>query len=170
MAFKNGILFPIKLSSDFNLKNDPEISFFSLYIRRKAIIQNKIVAHYQNGKMFKGSTNDFFPTKDPFHFVPSNTLPESKPLKLLTTDLKGLFFIKDFGGNPDYNEKKEFDPTKQLFGRKIKVVFKDGELILGTTNGYQKDRPGFFVVPADPNSDNERCFVVAAATREVSLI
>ena len=134
------------------------------------MIQNKIVAHYQNGKMFKGSTNDFFPTKNLFHFVPLDALPGSKPLELLTTDLKGLFFVKDFGGKPDYNEKKAFDPAKQLFGRKIKVVFKDGELILGTTNGYQQERSGFFVVPADPNSNNERCFVVAAATREVSLI
>jgi hypothetical protein len=80
-----------------------------------------------------------------------------------------LFFVKDFNGNPDYHEKKELDFTKPLVGRKIKIFFKDGELMVGTTNGYQKDNPGFFVIPADANSNNERCFVVTAATAEVSL-
>jgi len=132
--------------------------------------QNKIVAHYQNGQLFKGTANDFFPNKDIFHFVPMDAPPGSKPLELRTTSLKGLFFVKDYLGNPDYHEKKEFDPSKPVVGRKIKVLFKDGELMVGTTNGYQRDRPGFFVIPADPNSNNERCFVVASATTEVSLI
>lgn len=41
---------------------------------------------------------------------------------------------------------------------------------VGTTQGYQAGRPGFFVVPADKGSNNERCFVVTAATAEVSLL
>ena len=49
-------------------------------------------------------------------------------------------------------------------------TFKDGEELLGTTQGYQPDRPGFFVIPADPESNNERCYVVASATEEVSFV
>ena len=114
----------------------------------------------------KGSANDFFPGKDLFHLAPIDAPRENKPLELLTTGLKGLFFVKDFGGNPDYRETKEFDTTKPLVGRKIKVIFKDGELMVGTTNGYQQDRTGFFVIPADANSNNERCFVVTAGLRK----
>lgn len=47
------------------------------------------------------------------------------------------------------------------------VLFKDGETILGTTQGYQSGRPGFFVVPPDPESNNERCFVISRATQEI---
>ena len=36
-----------------------------------------------------------------------------------------------------------------------------------TTQGYQPDRPGFFVVPVDPKSNNDRCFVVMAAVKAV---
>lgn len=134
------------------------------------MIQNKIVVRYQDGRLLKGITNDFFPNKDLFHLVPMDAPPGSKPLELRTTDLKAVFFVKGFGGNPDYNDKKEFDPAKSSVGRKIRVVFKDGELMVGTTNGYQPDRPGFFVMPADTNSNTERCFVVISATQEVSLI
>jgi hypothetical protein len=32
-------------------------------------------------------------------------------------------------------------------GRMIKVVFKDGEVLAGTTTGYQPGRPGFSLCP-----------------------
>jgi hypothetical protein len=91
-------------------------------------------------------------------------------LELRAAELKAVFFVKDFGGNSDYNDKKEFDPAKAPLGRKIKVVFKDGELMVGTTHGYQPNRPGFFIVPADNQSNIERCFVVTSATQNISFI
>jgi hypothetical protein len=134
------------------------------------MIQNKIVVRYQDGRLLKGITNDFFPNKNLFHLVLMDSPPGSNPLELHTVDLKAVFFVKEFSGKLNYDDKKEFDPTKPSVGRKIRVVFKDGELLVGTTNGYQPDRPGFFVVPADANSNIERCFVITSATQEVSLI
>jgi hypothetical protein len=96
--------------------------------------------------------------------------PGRKLLELRTTGLKGLFFVKEFGGNPNYNEKKEFDSQKLLVGRKIRVVLKDGELMIGTTDRYPQDCPGFLVVPADTNSNNECCFVVTSAIQKISSI
>jgi hypothetical protein len=55
-------------------------------------------------------------------------------------------------------------------GRKVEVIFKDGEALVGSTQGYQADRPGFFMVPADPQSNNERIFVVAKAVQKVSFL
>jgi hypothetical protein len=134
------------------------------------MIQNKIVVRYMDGQLLKGVTNDFFPNKDVFHLIPTEAPQGSKSLELSTTNLKAIFFVKGYGGNPDYDDKKEFDPNKSTVGRKIKVLFKDGELMVGTTNGYQPGRPGFFVVPADPNSNIDRCYVLASATQEVSFI
>ncbi len=42
--------------------------------------------------------------------------------------------------------------------------------MVGTTQGYDRSRPGFFVIPVDTSGNNERCFVVAAAAQEVSFI
>ncbi len=134
------------------------------------MIQDKIVAHYQDGRLLKGVTSNFVPNKDFFHFVPMDSPPGNKLTELRTAGLKGLFFVKEFDGNPNYNEKKEFDSPKLSVGRKIKVLFTDGELMVGTIEGYTQDSPGFFVVPADVNSNNECCFVYKSATQQFSLI
>ena len=130
---------------------------------------NKVVARYADGRIVKGVTGDFSPAKDAFHVIPESPAT-SKPMGIRTSELKALFFVKDFSGDPQYNERKEFNPSRPPVGRKIRVLFKNGELLVGTTNGYQPGRPGFFVVPADPGSNNERCYVVSAATQEVAFM
>jgi hypothetical protein len=130
---------------------------------------NKVVARFADGRMLKGMTADFFPNKDFFH-VSVSTGAGSESVEIRTNDLKALFFVKTFAGDPDYAERKSFDPSRPPAGRRIKVAFKDGEILVGTTQGYQPGRPGFFLEPADPDSNNERCYVVASATQEISFI
>ncbi|MFA5072654.1 MAG: hypothetical protein WC539_01950 [Nitrospirota bacterium] len=134
------------------------------------MIQNKIVVHYQDGKILKGFTSDFMPTKNILHLAPVDAEPNSKPLSVMIQNLKAVFFVKDFVGNPAYHEKKEFEPSKTLVGRKIRVVFKDNEVLVGTTQGYQPGRPGFFVFPLDPQSNNDRCYVVSPCTKTVTFM
>ena len=129
---------------------------------------NKVVARFADGRLLKGMTADFFPNKDLFHVSDAFAEPGAEPVEVRAQDLKALFFVKDFAGNPGYQEAKEF--VRPPVGRAIRVVFKDGEVLVGTTQGYQPGRPGFFLEPADPDSNNERCFVVSAATQEISFI
>lgn len=131
---------------------------------------NKIVVHYQDGRILKGTTGDFFPNKERFHVNQIDAPVGSKPAEVTISQLKAIFFVKDYKGQPEREDKQEFDPSKPPMGRKIRVRFTDGEEILGTTQGYQAGRSGFFLIPADPDSNNERCFVVAAATQEVALV
>lgn len=134
------------------------------------IPSNKVVIRHCDGRVEKGITNDFFPNKEIFHLTPWGAPPGSPTREISVSDLKAVFFVKDFAGNPNYHDKKEFDPSKPVVGRKVQVFFKDGELMIGTTSGYQPNRPGFFVSPADPNSNTERCFVVMKSTREVKMM
>lgn len=121
--------------------------------------------------MVKGSTSDFVPAKEFFHVAPADADKGTKPTLVQVKDLKAIFFVKDFAGRPDYTPKNEFEDVKASQGRKIKVVFADGETIVGTTQGYQPGRPGFFMVPADQADNNiERCYVVSAATTEITLL
>jgi hypothetical protein len=131
---------------------------------------NKVVARYQDGQILKGMTNDFLPTKNDFHLFLDGAPPGSKPVLVRVTDLKGVFFVKDYAGDPKHQESNTFSASGKVTGRKIRVLFKDGEALVGTTQGYDRSRPGFFVVPADAESNNERVFVVAAATQEVSFL
>ena len=131
---------------------------------------NKIVARFVDGRIVKGSTNDFLATKQTFHVAVFGTPPGSKPSLVQLNELKALFFVKDLNGRPEHQARQEFDPARPVLGRKIRVIFNDGEVLLGTTQGYQPGRPGFFMIPADPDSNIERCFVVATATHEISLL
>jgi hypothetical protein len=133
-------------------------------------MQNKIVVRYQDGRVLKGTSVDFMPNKDLFHIVPLDAPLGNKPQEIHARELKAVFFVKDYNGNAQYRERNEFSPDRRVAGRKIKVVFKDEELLVGTTQGYQPDRPGFFVFPADTQSNNERCYVVSTAAKEVSLL
>ena len=133
-------------------------------------MNNKVVARFADGRVVKGSTSDFVPTKDVFHVAVVGAAPGTKPVQIQTKDLKAVFFVRDFVGRAEYQPRQEFDTGRPSAGRKIKIVFKDGEVLVGTTNGYQPNRPGLFMQPADPESNIERCYVVAAATREITLL
>ena len=131
---------------------------------------NKVVARFRDGSMVKGVTSNFLPAKDRFHVSVAAAPAGSKPVEIELKDLKALFFVKDFAGNPQHAEQKEHDPDHPPVGRRIRVAFKDGEELVGTTQGYQPGRPGFFLVPADAGSNIERCYVVSASTREIAFL
>jgi len=134
------------------------------------MIQNKIVVRYQDGKILKGQTNDFMPARPTFHISLIDTLPGTAPTEVQIADVKAVFFVKDHAGNREHKNVQQFPEGKSSGGRKIKVEFKDGEVLMGTTQGYDPKRPGFFIVPADTNSNNDRCFVIASATQNVSFV
>lgn len=127
-----------------------------------------VVAHYRDGRIVKGVTNDFLPAKERFHLLPAGSRPGTAPIEVLVSELKAVFFVFDLAGSPDRQKSNEFD--RPLPGRKIRVVFADGEVLTGTTNGYNPGRSGFVLFPADSASNNERCYVVSAATREIAFL
>ncbi len=131
---------------------------------------NKIVARFRDGRVLKGSTSNFVPTKDTFHVAQVGAEPGTTSVLVQVKDLKAIFFVKDFVGHPEYHSTNEFEGTPAATSRRIKVVFFDNEVLAGTTQGYQPGRPGFFMVPADQGTNIERCYVVAAATTEITLL
>jgi hypothetical protein len=131
---------------------------------------NKVVARYVNGEMVKGVTADFFPGRETFHVSVVPAAPGTDTVEIRMKDLKAIFFVKDFTGNPHHARNQEFDASRLSVGHRIKVVFKDGEVFVGTTQGYRPGRQGFFVVPADPDLNTERCYVMSSATQAVSFL
>ena len=128
-------------------------------------MKNKVVLHIVGGEIRKGTTDDFFPNKDIFHFTNNDGGATSK---ISLQNLKAVFFVKSFEGNRTYQERDDLERTG--FGKKIEVIFKDGEMLRGYTQGYAPNRPGFFLFPLDPESNNERVFVVNAATSDVRFL
>ena len=124
---------------------------------------NRVVAHFNDGLTLRGTTIDFSPTRRTFHITDNGATYEIE-----LTKLKALFFVRDFDGNAAYNERKGFF-ARQNYGKKCMVEFKDGEVMFGYTLTYTSQGLGFFVFPGDPQSNNEKVFVVHASTASVKL-
>jgi hypothetical protein len=125
-----------------------------------------VVAGYKDGRRVKGVTLDFLPTREAFHVQ----IEEGDVIEVLVRELKSVFFVRDLVGNSEVRHRNAFDPTAALSGRRIRVVYYDGEELVGTTQGYSAERHGFFVQPADKRSNNQRIFVVASAATQIHLL
>lgn len=125
--------------------------------------ENRVVARFLDGLTLHGTTIDFSPMRRTFRITDAGATYE-----IDITKLKALFFVRDFEGNAAYNEKKGFF-ARQNHGKKVMVDFKDGEVVFGYTLAYSSQGLGFFLFPGDPESNNEKMFVVHAATRSVRL-
>jgi hypothetical protein len=130
----------------------------------------KVVVHFADHRIIKGFTQDFFPNKHLFHLYPENPAGPGDSVEIMIKDLKAIFFVRDFQGNAHYRERKEFQETDQLQGRKVAVTFFDGEVIVGSTLGYDPNRPGFFLFPVDPQSNNLRVFCISKAVKDVRYL
>ena len=139
----------------------------AILFKGNAMEQVKVVIRYADGKIVKGYTNDFFPKKPAFHV---GSGPSDKGILVSIQDLKAIFFVQDFAGNPGYDENKDFQEGRSVQGRKVKVAFKDGEELTGAVLGYDPNRPGFFMLPPDEKSNNLRVFVVSAAVKDVAYL
>ena len=129
----------------------------------------KVVAHYLNGELIKGFTQDFSPNKPLFHIYP-NAKSSGEGTKVLMKDLKAVFFVKDFAGDSQYNERKHFGDGENVAGKKLEVLFADDELLVGSTLGYDPSRQGFFLFPADSKANNIRVYSVASTLKKVHFL
>ena len=132
--------------------------------------ENRVVAHFLGGKLSKGYTYDFSQNKDSFHVSPSADMAEEGAL-IFHDDLKALFFVKTFEGNPAYEDPiYSEEDIKHIVGMKLKIEFKDGEVMYATTYGYSPARKGFFVYPIDKECNNRKVYVITASTTSVEII
>lgn len=126
----------------------------------------RVVAHFLDGRILKGTTQDFFPNRVSFHLQSMDGAPT---VDVQCKTLKALFFVKDYAGNAQRRDLRGFlaAPGETAQGKKLAVRFKDGELLCGYSLSYLPDREGFFMFPSDASSNNLRIYVLAAAAIEV---
>jgi hypothetical protein len=126
----------------------------------------RVVVRYSNGQTLKGTTGDFRPASPRFHLIPANGAPV---VEVRIDQLKAVFFVRDFQGTAERTKLRGFltAPPETSRGKKVAVLFRDGELVCGYTLTFSPDRAGFFMFPADIASNNLRIYVVTAAAAEV---
>jgi len=128
---------------------------------------NRVVVHFTDGRLLKGTTIDFNIMQPKFHVSPGGTGPT---VEVLCSNMKALFFVKSLEGRPrPAPAQRGFDAPRSLNaqGKKVAILFKDGELLCGYTLTFVPGRNGFFMFPADADTNNLRVYVVNASTAEV---
>lgn len=130
-------------------------------------MEDKVVAHFKDGRTQRGYTQDFRPDAGSFHLLPSEGGGIPTTIKL--DDLKALFYVKDYG-----SARRQVDRTKRFGtpapqGQKTIVEFKDGERIWGFAEEYSTNSLGFFFMPADPQENNTRIFIVNSSVKQIQF-
>ena len=78
--------------------------------------------------------------------------------------------VGDFAGCPLYKERKKYVEGEKPSGQKVEVTFIDGEVLVGSTLGYDAKRQGFFIFLADPKSNNIRVYAVCSAVEKARYL
>ena len=140
---------------------------------------DRSVVRFNDGSLLKGYVKDFSP------YSREITLEEAKTgeiRKLMTDNVKAVFFVKSFEGDIDYREKKSYGMRKPT-GKRAFVKFKDGECFVGFLDGkvpWEKGffltrkarakRKGFFLLPADEDANNIKVFVISTSVDDVTIV
>lgn len=128
---------------------------------------NRAVVAFLDGRRLKGYLLNFSALKENFRLFHNEPGKDQAGSDILLRDLKAIFFVKDFSGNPEAKEIPSGDAPRH--GRKIVVTFRDGEELSGMTEGYNAQKPGFFMFPLAANSNNLRIFVINKNVRHVKM-
>lgn len=131
----------------------------------------KVVVHFNDGALTKGFFDDAQGVVRHAFESGEGTLPSNLvDLKLqaggaATVDLgkaKAVFFVKTFEGRTDYNEIKFFQASPAIAGLWVRVRYADSEICEGIVHNSLDfiRKPGFFMKPPDPQSNNRMVYVV----------
>lgn len=135
-------------------------------------VQNLVVARYRDGKIIRGVTHDFGPQKKVFHVSTvekHGRTVDGKVYEISLSELKAVFFVKSLEGRQGPPSLKGLleEKTEAPGLIKMRIIFLDGEILVGTTHGYTPEREGFFVAPLEQDSNNLRIFVISSAVKKV---
>jgi hypothetical protein len=97
---------------------------------------------------------------------------EGRKVVVPLPEIKGVFFVRDFDGNPQRSERKLFQSRPRLAGLWVQMTFKDKEVLEGLlpSNLVELSPEGFLVTPADLYSNNLKVFVPRTALEKIDVL
>jgi len=134
----------------------------------------RLVAHFKDGQISKGFSRDFDPGRESFHLEKRRAgIIASVQIRL--EDLKALFQVKTWGRKDKHLGRPhgfpEGNANRPAEGTYVKTVaeFFDGERICGFTRDYTPDHTGFYLIPADPEDNNRRIYVLKSSLVNIQI-
>jgi hypothetical protein len=128
---------------------------------------NRVVVALLDGTRVKGFVYSFSAREPHFTLYPSEKRDDSYARFVEIAECKAIFFVRSHEGNREARDrsrkeeaKAEAKPEARVRGQKMRIVFRDGEELLASSEAYSPARQGFFAYPLDPKSNNQRIYVV----------
>ena len=119
-------------------------------VAAKARTGRKLVVHYKDKTIIKGTTYKLDLQTLGFYLVPLELVDGKDRVQVNFSDLKAIHFVRDFEGNTD---SAEFEQEFPLEGQDVRVAFRDGEIVEGhTMHRFDPACRHFFMIPKDGNS------------------
>ena len=87
-------------------------------------------------------------------------------------DTKGVYFVRDFDGDVENKQKKNFASRPKQLGLWIRLNFRDGDMLEGVVenNMLLMNDAGITITPPEPNSFAQRVFVPRSALSDVTVV
>jgi hypothetical protein len=129
---------------------------------------NAIVARFADGRTVKGMSLSVAPERPTCHIRTA----EGSMVEVVMRDLKALFFVKSLEGDAKRNDAQQPDAADpRLRGAKlVELVFRDDERLVGMIMRYPPVKTFFFMVPADPDSNNIRMLVNRDQVKDMKIL
>jgi hypothetical protein len=131
-------------------------------------MEHKVVAHFLNGRLVKGTSTSIALDRPVCHV----TTRDLAVVLVTLSELKALFFVKDLEGNRTYSDQQVIGSSdrRATGAKRLKITFRDGEELVALAPTYEGTRQLFYVLPADPNSNNIRILVNRKAVASVVIL
>jgi hypothetical protein len=130
-------------------------------------MEHKVVAHFLNGRLVKGSSTSIALDRPTCH-----VMTRGQGVTRDTVRTQGAFFVKNLEGNRTYRDQQVIGSTdrRATGAKRLQITFRDGEQLVALAPTYEGTRQFFYVLPADPNSNNIRILVNRKAVASVVIL
>ena len=127
----------------------------------------KVVVHTRKGEIIHGFAN-----QDLIKTSVKVITRQGKQRTFKVQQIKAVFFVKDFDGDPEYAEVKFMTKEPNRSTIWARVQFQDGEIQEGKipNNVELLNEPGFFLWPLDRDTNNELIYVSKACLKDFSIL
>lgn len=128
--------------------------------------KHKLVVHFLDGRILKGTTYKLDPQSTGFYLIPFGHSVVKEEVFVKFADVKAVFYVKDFEGLPMIEKgMEEYIPE----GHEITVEFVDGEVIKGFALAYSESSDTFYIDISDPDDNSYVVLVNRSAVNDIKL-
>lgn len=128
----------------------------------------KVVIRLTDGKVHPGFCRQEDVTDESVRII----LRDGKEKHFSLKDIKGVFFVKDFKGDPEYQPVKFLGKQSGRSSVLVRIQFEDEEVIEGLVRDHMALllSPGFYLWPTDENTNNGLIYIVKQAVKSFEIL